>query len=163
MKLNLFIIALGCITLVSCKDNNAEVLDNVEETEIQIDVIDDKHSGPVLDCDETLSAIEMKEIWEMMNAKTHHENNICFEGYVLSNETSGDSIQGSIAFNPILENEVNNPAVYCQFTGKNGASFLNYEVGDKIEIMGRLLTIDDPTKHNFMLVKCSLPLRNKDL
>lgn len=118
--------------------------------------------GPVTDCDENLSPFELKELWEMMNAKVYHEDHICFVGYVLSNETYGDLIQGSIAFEPFTDEDVTIPSVYCQFTGLNGLSFLDYEIGERIEIMGKLLCIDNPSKHNFMFAKCSLPNRSSE-
>ncbi len=153
--------ALFCLFLFAgCKDPAIEP-DNssTEETAQQTTENTDWDFGPVTDCDETLSAFELKELWEMMNAKVYHEKHICFTGYVLSNETYGDLVQGSIAFEPFTDEDVIIPAVYCQFTGLNGVTFLDYEVGERIEIMGKLLCIDNDNKHNFMFAKCSLPAR----
>ena len=152
-----FLFMLLALLFVACGDKppaNEESADEVEENN------DDMSSvGPVLDCDENLSAFEMTELWEMSNAKVHDGRNICFEGYVLSNETYGDLVQGSIAFKSFTDQDVEIPAVYCQFTGLNGQTFLDYEVGDRIEIKGKLVCIDNDNKHNFMFAKCSLPLR----
>ncbi|GEM_PF-6991508 len=157
MKFQHILLLFLSLSLFACKDQQIEPEANPDEVEVQISEVDRQDIGPVTDCDETLSPLELTELWEMMNAKTHHENRICFEGYVLSNETYGDLVQGSIAFKPFDESDVVIPAAYCQFTGLNGTSFLDYEVGDKIEIMGKLICIDNPNKHNFMFAKCSLP------
>lgn len=156
MKANLFLILLIGLFFVSCKDQTIEPAITLDEIEENPDANNYGNNDPVTSCDETLSAYELKDAWEMMNAKIYNQKNVCFEGYVLSNQTYGDLVQGTIAFKPISEGEVDIPSVFCQFTGINGANFLDYEVGDKISIMGRLLTIDNPDKHNFMFVKCSL-------
>ena len=155
MKSNIQIILLASLLFVSCKEQIKQ--DTSDEVEIQITEIDSRDFGPVTDCDETLSAFELKEVWEMMNAKVFDDKHICFEGYVLSNETYGDLVQGSIAFEPFTDSDVIIPSVYCQFTGINGATFLDYEIGDRIEIMGKLVVIDNSNKHNFMFAICSLP------
>lgn len=146
----LLVLFTGCKETTIVPSDEEEVL-NSEQQANQMD------HGPVTDCDENLSAYEMLEIWEMMNAKTHDQRNICFEGYVLSNETYGDLVQGSIAFEPFADGNVEIPSVYCQFTGENGAEFLNYEIGDPIKIMGKMMSIDNQDKHNFMFAKCSFP------
>jgi len=155
MKSNIHIILLASLLFVSCKEQIEP--ETSDEIEIQITEIDNRDFGPVTDCDETLSPFELKEVWEMMNAKVFDQKHICFEGYVMSNETYGDLIQGSIAFKPFTDSDEIIPSVYCQFTGINGITFLDYEIGDKIEIMGKLVVIDNPNKHNFMFAKCSLP------
>ena len=150
--------------LFSCGSNDEiDTDDELDNIDAETAEIERQNVGPVTDCDEWLSAVEFRETWEMMNATVYNERNICFKGYVLSNETYGDLIQGSIAFEPLADDAVDVPAVYCQFTGKNGSNFLNYEIGEEINIMGRLTVIDNPNKHNFMLSKCSLPMRDKDL
>ena len=73
---------------------------------------------------------------EMMNAKVFDDKHICFEGYVLSNETYGDLVQGSIAFEPFTDSDVIIPSVYCQFTGINGATFLDYEIATELKSWG---------------------------
>ena len=159
MKANLFLILLIGLFFVSCKEQTIEPSVTMDEVEENQDENILEMSGPVTSCDETLSAYELKDAWEMMNAKIYHQKNVCFEGYVLNDQTSGDLIQGTITFKPINDGEVDIPSVFCQFTGINGAKFLDYKVGDKISIMGKLLTMDNPNMHNFMIVKCSLPAK----
>lgn len=159
MQLRNIPFALSVVLFAACSDSPITIDENTEESENISEEMDD--TGPVTNCDENLSSYEMQELWEMSNAKTHDGRHICFEGYVLSNETYGDLVQGSIAFKPLSDEDVEIPAVYCQFTGLNGESFLDYEVGDRIEIKGKLVCIDNESKHNFMFAKCSLPLREK--
>lgn len=151
----LIIPALLLLLFTGCKDTtiapSEEEEVNPEQNDAEMDF------GPVTDCDEHLSGFELLELWEMMNAKIHDQRHICFTGYVLSNETYGDMVQGSIAFAPFTDEDVEIPSVYCQFTGLNGVNFLDYEIGDSIEIMGKMISIDNQDKHNFMFAKCSLP------
>ena len=157
------IVIIG-FALISCKEDNFTPNSDSEDlTSIIKQDNSEPNLGPVKECDEWLSAVEFKEAWEMMNASVHHEKNICFRGYVLSNETYGDLIQGTIAFESFEESDVVIPSVLCEFTGENSSYFLNYKIGDEIEIMGRLMVIDNPNKHNFKLTQCSLPKRQEDL
>lgn len=153
--------ALLLLFFTGCKEtpivpSDEEEANSPEQQALEMDY------GPVTDCDENLSAFEMLEIWEMMNAKTHDQRHICFQGYVLSNETYGDLVQGSIAFAPISDENAEIPSVYCQFTGVNGVNFLDYEIGEPIQIMGKMISIDNQDKHNFMFTKCSLPATEKE-
>lgn len=165
MTLNKVLLFIAVTSLLFACGSNEEVEteDSMDNADAETAEIERQNVGPVTDCDEWLSAVEFRETWEMMNATVYDERNICFKGYVLSNETYGDLIQGSVAFDPLADDAVEVPAVYCQFTGKNGSNFLNYDIGEEIEVMGRLTVIDNPNKHNFMLTKCSLPMRAKDL
>lgn len=159
MQLKTLPFALLILALTGCSENPVTVDGSDENTEEN--TVDMTDVGPVTDCDENLSAFELLELWEMSNAKVYDGRHICFEGYVLSNETYGDLVQGSIAFKEFSDEDVEIPAVYCQFTGLNGETFLDYEIGDRIEIKGKLVCTDNENKHNFMFAKCSLPLRDK--
>lgn len=161
-KILMYSLGLLLMCFACTEPDLVPITDNQQSEDADQKPMNDWDYGPVTDCDELLSPFEMKEIWEMMNAKVYNENHICFEGYVLSNETYGDLVQGSIAFEPFSDEDVTIPSVYCQFTGVNGLSFLDYEIGEKIQIMGKLLCIDNPDKHNFMFAKCSLPDRNAE-
>lgn len=156
------IMAILSALIVGC--NDAEIKTEEADSEEMMEATEkaEQSLGPVEECDEWLSPIELKEAWEMMNASVYEDKSICFKGYVLSNESYGNKLQGSIAFKEFNESDVNIPSVHCEFSGDNGAYFMNYERGDLIQIMGRLKVIDNPNKHNFMLTLCSLPERNED-
>jgi hypothetical protein len=145
--------------LSACKDAPISPDDSAEEVDQTSSEM--TQTGPVTECDESLSAYEMKEMWEMSNAKVHDGRNICFVGYVLNNQSYGDLYQGSIAFSEFSDQNEAIPAVFCQFTGLNGKSFMDYEIGERIEIKGKLICADNPDEHNFTFVKCSLPNREK--
>lgn len=147
------------LLLSACRDPAIEPDNADENSSDQTAQTMSDDFGPVTDCDETLSAFELRELWEMSNAKVYHERHICFDGFVVSNETYGDLIQGSIAFEPFTEEDVVIPSVLCEFSGLNGITFMDYEVGSPIHIMGKLVSIDNSEKHNFKFVKCSLPGR----
>lgn len=153
--LSIFLVCVGlCATSCGGDDVNPELEDLLEE--LNEEQFDNSHSGAVVDCDDFLSPVEMTELWETMNAKIHNNRHICFEGYVYSDESFGDLYQGSIALNEFTQGDEYVPTVHCQFDMGYGEVFRKYEVGDKIKIKGKLVAIDESSKHNFKFMKCSV-------
>jgi len=155
--LSIIILCLGlCVTSCGGDELNTELQDLIDEIEQNDNQSDNSHSGAVVDCDEKLSPLEMIELWEMMNAKVHNNKHICFEGYVYSDETYGDLYQGSIALKEFTQGDEYVPTIHCQFDLGYGDVFRKYDVGDKIKIKGKLISIDEISKHNFKFMKCSV-------
>ena len=158
MKINSYILLIGLL-ITSCDDNhkaNQLLIENTEEELVKNETkLPISNNDPVIDCYEFLSPIELKELWEMMKAETFNEKAICFGGYIYSKNPGENSSKGMIAFK-LFKNEKVIPMVECEFVGKYKAIFDNHEVGEKIKIVGKLIVVEDRTKHNFIFTNCSV-------